>query len=367
MAEARTAAEISKTELAVSEKDNFNAVDITKFIMSFFIIAIHTFSLFFSSEIANTFVSGTLIRTAVPFYFVASGYFFFRDINFDGGKIKKCPENRRKFLKFLKRNVQLYLIWMVIYLIWQIFQWYKLDRLSFSSLKGYVLAVFLRGFSAQFWYVLFMIYAVIILYFLLRLVSYRVIYPILVLVFISAVLYYSYGFAFPESVMATAEKIFAPKIFGFSFHFYMLCFSLALFCAGLIASKIRDGISLKASGFIALVLFILLFTESSTIHRLDESAITSYIFLGLPFALFLFIFLSKVNLREGKMFLKFRKMSTFIYCFHFLPVIIISFFVPDFTDHAYSFFIVSAISLVFALAVVFLSEKKAFKFLKYLY
>lgn len=49
---------------------NYDFVDLTKFILALLVIAIH----------ARVPVAGWLGRTAVPYFFIMSGYFYFRNI-----------------------------------------------------------------------------------------------------------------------------------------------------------------------------------------------------------------------------------------------------------------------------------------------
>ena len=129
------------------KKENFFAVDIAKFILAFCVISRHTCYNFFESAVANTIVGSVIIRFAVPFFFVASGYFFFRGIIFENGKIKKCPENRVKLFGFIKRIFLLYVIWAVIYFAFELFTYIDANLPLTALVKTYATTFFFKGIS----------------------------------------------------------------------------------------------------------------------------------------------------------------------------------------------------------------------------
>ena len=92
----------------MKNKNAYNeGFDLVKSIMALFVIAIHTLLLSSSTKIGLMLLP--LVRTAVPVFFLFSGYFFFK-------KMDKIPATEQ--LPFLKRNIirylQLYGIWFVI-------------------------------------------------------------------------------------------------------------------------------------------------------------------------------------------------------------------------------------------------------------
>lgn len=136
------------------------SVDLVKFMMAIFVVAIHTHPY---TCIENTYLSffiSKLISLAVPFFFVASGFFLWRKID-NAIYADKLQILRRWILRLVK----LYVIWTLIYLPFTI---YVVDGLS--PLKA--LLVFVRNFlfigenmySWPLWYLLAMISAGIIMY-----------------------------------------------------------------------------------------------------------------------------------------------------------------------------------------------------------
>lgn len=86
-----------------TEKE-YNSIDILKFILSIFVLMIH-------SEIDKTVIS-PLLRIAVPLFFVISAYLFFSKVV----RLADGAERRRALIRMVKRNLLLYLFWVVIQL-----------------------------------------------------------------------------------------------------------------------------------------------------------------------------------------------------------------------------------------------------------
>lgn len=140
------------------------SVDLVKFIMAIFVVAIHTHPYTCIENTNLSFLVSKLISLAVPFFFVASGFFLWRKID------NAIYADKLQILKrWILRLVKLYVIWTFIYLPFTIYG-YVVDGLS--PLKA--LLVFVRNFlfvgenmySWPLWYLLAMITAGVIMYFM---------------------------------------------------------------------------------------------------------------------------------------------------------------------------------------------------------
>ncbi len=88
----------------MSTKKEYNSIDILKFVLSIFVLLIH-------SKIDKTVIS-PLLRIAVPEFFVISAYLFFAKVAFLTDETKK----RSALKRLVKRNLLLYLFWVIIQL-----------------------------------------------------------------------------------------------------------------------------------------------------------------------------------------------------------------------------------------------------------
>ncbi|MFD2615047.1 serine racemase VanT catalytic subunit [Paenibacillus gansuensis] len=91
-------------------KERYGGIDLFKFFAAILVITIHTGPLLSYNSRADFLLTSLAARIAVPFFFMASGYFFFH-------KIKNEQGNQTKLLRqFLQRTGILYAICILIYL-----------------------------------------------------------------------------------------------------------------------------------------------------------------------------------------------------------------------------------------------------------
>ncbi len=92
-----------------STATSYAALDVFKFVLAFFVVAIHTAPFSSVDPTLSYFVNGCLTRLAVPFYFIVSGFLCFR---------KTDPErfDPRRPLRTAYKCFRLYCLWTLIYL-----------------------------------------------------------------------------------------------------------------------------------------------------------------------------------------------------------------------------------------------------------
>ncbi|MBS1572841.1 MAG: acyltransferase, partial [Bacteroidetes bacterium] len=97
------------------EKNNHNLdiIDLAKFILSIFIMTIHIKTGL--PTVVHDFLSNGIARVAVPFFFITSGYLYFK---------KKDSLTNKSILKTLKRIFLFFLGWTIIYGIYFFFKQY---------------------------------------------------------------------------------------------------------------------------------------------------------------------------------------------------------------------------------------------------
>lgn len=145
------------------EQKSFPAIDLFKFIMAIFVVAIHTepFINCTNKYICNFF--NNIFQVAVPFFFLSTGFLLQKKNE------SNCYEDI--FGKYIVKIIKLYLIWSIIYLPLAIID-YKAK--SYSFIKGVI--VYFKDFifigqhynSWILWYLLSTIYACIFIRWLLK-------------------------------------------------------------------------------------------------------------------------------------------------------------------------------------------------------
>jgi len=82
---------------------NYDSLDLTKFIASICVVALHADALWDFSPMANSLICCGLFRLAVPLFFVISAFFFFgKEVTWEGTK------------KYIKRLLVLYAAWFIV-------------------------------------------------------------------------------------------------------------------------------------------------------------------------------------------------------------------------------------------------------------
>lgn len=81
----------------------YESIDFMKFICSIMVIAIHTSPLENISNDLNYILINSICRIAVPFFFIASGYFLWNKLSIIDKKIRKREVNNyiKKFLIYM--------------------------------------------------------------------------------------------------------------------------------------------------------------------------------------------------------------------------------------------------------------------------
>ena len=295
-----------------------------------------------------------LSRWCVPFFFLASSYFFF-----SGGNKNVYPQ---KMLKYIKRIAILYLSWFII----NIPGIYKIRILDSSSSHKWLNLLKNSLFSSSFtgsWYLLSSIFSCILVVLLSKKLSNKGI--VLITLIIEIICIFS-------SVWSNAHFV-APfqkylSMFYFPHNIFGGCFYFAL---GKVLAENKDKIK-KYSFKIYFILFLcsaLLYAAEVIISKIcgclgsnDKSFMC--IFFGL------FAFLSSLTMPihlPQKAALTMRKSSTVIYCAQCNLIVLAEFIVKNVSfpfSHFISFAIVSLIMTVLVFVVLLL--QKRIKFAKYL-
>lgn len=325
--------------------NNFNGIDLIKFLCAFLICIIHTapFSLeyFGYADICNFVLQKSACRIAVPFYFVASGFFLFRKIdlnNFDVDRIKN----------YCFKLIRLWGMWML-------------------------LLVF--GGTYHLWYLSATAVAVTILSILLyHQVKFRYITIIAVLLYIVGLLGDSYyGIIEPlkeinllGSIITEYETVFSSTRNGI-FMGLIFVFMGAVFAY----KKININIKVAFLGFVASMGMLVVESFILNINGFSKT-FNMYISL-LPATFFLFCIATGIKLKDNKVYGKLRVIGVLIYYLHlFAKYLTTQIFVTinEYTGVDLTAFVcVASILLATLMAVLIeaLSRKEKFKWLQVFY
>lgn len=141
----------------ISEKKVYSGIDICKLVAAILVVLLHTVetSAWIPCEIKYVFT-----RFAVPFFFITSGYFFYRGL-------RSAESPKRYFLRYIKNLLFILLVWQfVLYLPFTI-KTYVLKYSGAGAIKIAMVLIrrlFIIG-SGPYWYIVALLYASVFLYF----------------------------------------------------------------------------------------------------------------------------------------------------------------------------------------------------------
>ena len=132
---------ISLQQVSYTISYNGGKTDILKFVLSLFIVAVH---------FADIAMLSPILRCAVPLFFMLSSFFFFK--KYDG--VVSTKEKNAVLLKYIKRNLVLYLFWFIVLLPYTIILrgWFD-EALIPGVLKVCRSFIFSSTFPAS-WYIM---------------------------------------------------------------------------------------------------------------------------------------------------------------------------------------------------------------------
>lgn len=352
-----------------TDRQNYNAVDLTKFLCSILVVIIHVPPLGGTqrADAINYFLQNYLGRIAVPFFFVMAGFFLFR-------KTSQAEFDLRPIKKYLLRTLRLYLIWTAVYLPLSL-HYVRMEETGIVSVTlHYLRNVLFVGSYVQLWYLNALIVAVAIVSCLL----YKKvrIWKILVM---AACLYVCGLFGQSWFGLIAPLKERAPLIWfllrqlkkviistrngvfeGFLFVSMGMCFAF-------FGVRIR-----KAAAFAGFVVcMILMYLELTTLESMHCIREYSMFLFLVPATFFLCAFVLQVELPDHPIYRQLRTVSILVYFLHtFVNKTVGALFYAAGIPHPAafaSFALTLLLSVAIALAVIRLSDHPKYAWLKQLY
>lgn len=333
----------SLTELP--EEYNFNGIDIMKFICSILVCMIHIAPipkyLIENSATVNYYIQNCLCRIAVPFYFVAAGFFLFRKIDLNNLNTMRIKEYCLKIFRFLG-------IWTVLLFI---------------------------GKKDQLWYLGALVISIAILtILLLRKIKLEHIITISLLLFLIGLIGDSYyGFTdilknipILKILISSYETTFKTTRNG-------LFFGTIFVLIGIIFAHKKIKINMKVSYICLAISIILLLVESYLLKTYSNPKDHNMYLSLVPTILFIFYIVSHIKIEDKIIYKKLRIIGVLVFYLH----LFIDYFIKlditliknntslDFSS--FNFPLVLSITILISIFIEELSTKEKFKWLKYLY
>jgi serine/alanine racemase len=265
-----------------------SAVDAMKFFCAFLVLSIHTQPFSFFTPLDQGL--SLLNRVAVPYFFIAAAYFFFSGtIEPDVGRLKK----------YVGRLLRLYLLWSAVYLPFTVAGWLADGVISFGEIARYGLKFFFLGSYVHLWFLIYLAYAVALVFFLWRTVRIKGTVIIAMASYALGLLLTTYA---AQPVMEAVPGVF----------FALPCVAAGLWIA-------RRGLVSRKTALVGTSGFFLLYTAERIFGHfvLETQSTVLWLFL-LPLCVFLFLLTLKIKLPQARIFRALRHASVIIYASHYL-------------------------------------------------
>lgn len=321
-------------------KERYYQVDVMRFVCAILVISIHTSALYSFGDIPGKVLSLGIARIAVPFFFIASGYFFYERFNHEG------------YLKaYIIRILKYYLISSIVYTL-ILFTFIKSRN---SNILDLVKNLLFNGVSPSLWFFPALIFSISVLYLFLKK---NWIKPLVVVSLVLYALgligdsYYGLVVGTPlENLVEMYSAVFVYTRNG-------LCFGLPFLTLGVLINKYDMKNKLKHLKALTLLSAVIFASEayvliSNNISK-DNNMYISLMFL--VSCIFLLSLRSKKILSDRKSKLL-RDMSLWIYCLHELLQFLVYGLLPKVSSNSFLVFLM--VTLVVVPLSYFIVRKKS--------
>lgn len=307
------------------ERKHYYAIDIAKFVSACLVICIHTGPLLDINTEANFVLVQIIARIAVPFFFIASGFFLYKKL--DLNREWNDHSNINVLKHYVVRNAKIYIIWTILYLPFTYMILHAGDGITLTSIVRYIRDFFFTGSYYHLWFLPSLIVSAVLSYFLIKKTSIKK------ALFISFTLYIvgMFGNVYPTLLEEIPVIDVIWKVYSSLFVTTRngLFFGLIFIVMGAYMSHLRIYLKFPFVCLGGMLSLILLFVECFFIRDGGfMSDMTSMYLMLLPCVGFFFLFLLQLSLAKRKIYQTLRNMSLLIYVSHIMFVSVMIWTLP---------------------------------------
>ena len=389
-------------EKTQDNKKQFYAIDIIKFVFAFIVVAAHMFPFSSYSEKGDFLLVQGLARIILPFFFITAAFLFFRYSNIS---LKEDPVLKKRLWRYIERMSILFFFWSLVINLFLALGWllygvkagvFQLLR-SFFLPVGYALVIndtlfqvlpfssawrlasfktFLFHLIQPFnqyhlWYFPALIFGLLFIYLLFRYVK-----PVFVLSLSMAL--FVLGSLADSYYGATASLPWLHKLTDIYLKMFEtsrngIFYGILFLAIGAFLARRPLYLKAKRARNLFILFFIGLFVESGILKYYSWQRDYNFLYTAIPAAIFLFLWLKEVDLKEAGIYRKLREASVLIYCSHGLFVILVPVLFNIFGFGSYiensmvKFWLVFVITAAFSWAILWLEKFPRLKLLRYLH
>ncbi len=278
-------------------------IDVMRIVASILVVTIHTAPFEMLCPPFDFVLTKIIARLAVPFFFVTSGYFLFKDGYPSLNKVKKTCLSLLKY----------YFLSIIIYLPVMIYnQYFYSKNILFEMVKDFVV----DGMFYHLWYFPAVIIGIVIIVIFKKYFSTNFVMALAFVLYMIGICGDSY-YGFVRDIPVLKDQ------FAFLFQ-YMdytrngIFFAPLFLMIGVRLSEYQPFLTKKGTVFLAIISFLIMSIEAVVVHMMDAPRHDAmYLFLPLV-TYFLFLLLMRY---KGRRYPRLKTLSLYIYILH--PLVII--------------------------------------------
>lgn len=293
----------------VSTHKVYNGIDLFKLIAAVLVVLLHSIETneWYSCEIKFVFT-----RFAVPFFFIASGFFFYKGLD-------NAEDKQRYFIRYEKNLLKIFIVWgVVIYSPVTITTYIqKYSGAGIISLILYILRRVIVIGPGPYWYLIALMWSVVFLYFCYIKRADWLIYSGIVIGLLLEILYACFQGIFEK--FALFRCFFKMTYIIYSWEFNFIMYGIPFMGIGYLISKKNYMIDIKVSSIVWILSTIARIFEYNAPKIFPsnfwESNNISFAFIFQAIAFFMMAQSLKLPIKE-RLSLAIRQISSCIYFSH---------------------------------------------------
>ena len=345
----------------MSDRKQYGALDLAKFIAAIFIIIIHVNPFTSYSSVLSFGFRNIITVIAVPFFFLTSGFLFCTKLNSLEEKDKSDY-----FKKYFKRLGLMYLLWSAIYFVFVAVEW-ATNGVVLMDVLQYIKRFFFKGSYSTIWFLPALMTAVTIVYLLRKKLSYEKILILSIPFYIVACFGSSYYGIF--SKLPVISDLYEMYFSFFETIKNGVLFGWVYVALGGILSE-RDFEKKPISYLIPTGIFYALMAGETVVQEYfgwSTNGVDTK-FMLIPLTVFLFMFVMSLDIKSGPAFIWMRKLSLLMFLSQRIFLTLFEWFLQEtiFVENSMIYFI-SILSLTLIFSVIFIKLSEKVKVLKKFY
>lgn len=305
----------------------YKSLDLAKFICAILIIVLHTAPFSSYSKLLTFGFRNIITIIAVPFFFLTSGFLAFKKLDSLEGERKGAY-----IVQYLKRLFVMYLIWSAVYFVFVVISWSR-EGFSMGAVLEYVKNFFFEGSYSTIWFLPALFAATLLVYWLHKRWSYRMIFAIACAIYLFTLGASSYyGLAEQVSALKAVYELYYSV---FDTVKNGVCFGLIFVSMGAMISECEEKITQATTAlraFVPVVGFAVLLSMEAVLvayFNWNLRGVDTLLMLA-PFTYFLVRFLLVWDIKLGeRACAAMRKYSILMFLTQRIPMSILALWLSD--------------------------------------